>query len=196
MNGGTDYGRASSATIRRSLTAIGILVMFLGVVAIVSPIITEISLSILLGILLLIGGISQFIHVFSNRTWTGAVWQLLLSGVYTVAGTILVVHPLFALTTLTVVLAAFFVVEGFVEVIISIQLHPRAGWGWALLSGVPGVLIGALIWLGWPNTTIWAIGLLFGINLLSTGISMVMIAQGGRSKEHKEISSNSRARDA
>ncbi len=42
-----------------------------------------------------------------------------------------------------------------------------------------GVLAG-LILVGWPSTAAWAIGLLVGINLLTTGIALAAVAMDAR----------------
>ena len=44
-----------------------------------------------------------------------------------------------------------------------------------LLSGALSLLLGLLIWNQWPLAGVWAIGILVGIELLSTGISLVIL---------------------
>ena len=43
-------------------------------------------------------------------------------------------------------------------------------------SGVLSLLFGLLIWNQWPVSGMWAVGVLGGVDLLSTGISMVVLA--------------------
>jgi uncharacterized membrane protein HdeD (DUF308 family) len=45
-----------------------------------------------------------------------------------------------------------------------------------LLSGVISVVLGLLIWRQWPVSGMWAVGVLVGVDLLTTGISMMAIA--------------------
>jgi len=47
---------------------------------------------------------------------------------------------------------------------------------WVLGSGVLSLLRGLLIWNQWPVSGMWAVGVLVGVDLLSTGISMVVLA--------------------
>ena len=49
-----------------------------------------------------------------------------------------------------------------------------------LLSGLVAIAAGAMIALQLPYSADWAIGLLVGINLLSTGISFIVPALAGR----------------
>jgi uncharacterized membrane protein HdeD (DUF308 family) len=50
-----------------------------------------------------------------------------------------------------------------------------------LLSGVSDLALAAFIILGWPTTAAWALGLLVGINLITSGWAIVMAALAGRS---------------
>jgi uncharacterized membrane protein HdeD (DUF308 family) len=49
-------------------------------------------------------------------------------------------------------------------------------WGWLLLSGTVDLVLAFLIWQGWPGTAAWAIGMLTGVNLFFSGVSLAMLA--------------------
>jgi uncharacterized membrane protein HdeD (DUF308 family) len=53
-------------------------------------------------------------------------------------------------------------------------------WGWMLVSGISDLALAAIIILGWPMTAGWALGLLVGINLITSGWAIVMTALAGR----------------
>jgi uncharacterized membrane protein HdeD (DUF308 family) len=55
-----------------------------------------------------------------------------------------------------------------------------ASWGWLLISGIADLVLAAVIILGWPISAVWALGLLVGINLLTSGWALVMAAFAGR----------------
>lgn len=164
----------------RYLMGAGVLVAILGVFAIFAPYVTGVALTLILGALLVIGGIVHVAHAFSAQGWTGAVWQIVLAIVYVVAGILLLANPVLGLTTLTILLIAYFAVEGIVEVVIGLKMRPEPQWGWMLASGVISLLAAGLLWVGFPSTALWAVGLLFGVSLLSTGLSMVFVANSGR----------------
>jgi uncharacterized membrane protein HdeD (DUF308 family) len=42
------------------------------------------------------------------------------------------------------------------------------------MNGIITLLLGGLIWFHWPSSTVWAIGILVGVNLLMTGITRLM----------------------
>ena len=129
----------------RVLAGVGTLIAMLGVVAIFSPFVAGITLSAMLGVLLVVGGIGHGVHVFSARGWSGVVWQTVLAAVYIVGGIALFANPVVGLLTLTLLLAVFFLAEGVVEVVMGLELRPADGWGWMLGSGVVGIAAGALM---------------------------------------------------
>ena len=53
--------------------------------------------------------------------------------------------------------------------------------GWMLISGVADLVLAAVIILGWPFTAVWALGLIVGVNLITSGWAIVMAAFAGRS---------------
>lgn len=160
--------------------ALGILLIVLGVLAIALPAFAALAVEIFLGWLLLIGGVAQCIHAFSARRWGGFLLQLLNGALYIVAGALLLAFPLQGVLTLTLVLAALFVVEGAARIVMAFRMRPMAQWGWVLLSGILAVILGVLIWIQWPSAAAWAIGLLAGINFLFGGTTMLMLALAAR----------------
>jgi len=86
-----------------------------------------------------------------------------------------------ALATLTLVLAAYFVVDGIFEIIEAFDLKPIKGWVWMLFGGIVSILLGFMIWREWPFSGAWAVGILVGIKLIFAGWAMVGIGAAGRS---------------
>ena len=72
--------------------------------------------------------------------------------------------------------AIFFIIEGIWKIVISFSFRPAQGWAAILVSGILGFLLGFVIWRQWPLSGMWAVGILIGIDLLMTGISMVVLA--------------------
>lgn len=160
--------------------ALGILLILAGVAAIAFPLLSTIATKIALGWIFLAGGIILVIHAFSASGWRGFLWSLLIGLLYLVAGGYLAFFPLTGIVTLTLLLAALFLAEGILEVIMAFRVRPQEGWGWVLLSGLVAIAIGVLITLELPSSAAWAIGLLAGINLISTGWGFVFLSLAGR----------------
>jgi uncharacterized membrane protein HdeD (DUF308 family) len=47
---------------------------------------------------------------------------------------------------------------------------------WLLLHGLINLLLGFVIWQGWPLSGLWVIGLFIGIDMMFNGWSLVMLA--------------------
>ncbi|SNZ05711.1 Uncharacterized membrane protein HdeD, DUF308 family [Natronoarchaeum philippinense] len=158
----------------------GVALILLGLLAIVFPFVTGVSLSLLLGALLVVGGIVHGVHAFSAPGWTGSAVQILLGIVYVVAGIALVVNPVFGLATLTLLVIAYLFVGGIVELVAGIGMPREANGLWIAASGAIGILLAGLLWVGFPSTAVWAVGTLFGVNLLVSGIALLSVGSAER----------------
>lgn len=159
---------------------LGIVLLAAGVAAIAFPWLSTIAAKIALGWLFLLAGAVLAVHAFSAQQWSGFLWGLLVGALYLVAGAYLAFLPLSGILTLTILLAALFIAEGVLEVIMAVRVRPHEGWGWLLLSGLVAIAVGALIAFDLPSSATWAIGLLAGVNLISTGLGFVFVALAGR----------------
>jgi uncharacterized membrane protein HdeD (DUF308 family) len=159
----------------------GILMIVLGLLAVAEPNVATLAVGIFVGWLFFVGGIFRAISVWHSRHAPGFAWSMLTAVLSVVLGLILILRPLAGVLTLTMVLVAFFIVEGIASVLGAIQHreHLRS-WGWVLFSGFIDLLLAYLIWAGWPSSADWAIGLLVGVNMLFFGLSLVMTALAAR----------------
>lgn len=159
---------------------LGILTIVLGVLCMGAPLVTGLAVGMLVGGFLLIGGIFRIIFAFKAPTWGKGILGFLLGALTIVCGLIMLGRPILGLASLTLVLAAYFLVDGIFEIIVAFQIRPTKGWGWTLVSGIAAVLLGYLIWRQWPLSGAWAIGILVGVNLIMSGWGM--IAFGGTAR--------------
>jgi uncharacterized membrane protein HdeD (DUF308 family) len=160
--------------------ALGILLVVAGIAAIAFPLLSTIAAKIALGWIFLASGLVLIVHAFSIKRWGGFLMSLLLGVLYLVAGGWLAFFPLTGIITLTILLAALFLAEGVLEVITAFRVRPHEGWAWLLFSGLVAVAVGVMIAYELPSSAAWAIGLLVGVNLLSTGVSFIVLALAGR----------------
>src|SRR5215472_390798 len=159
----------------------GIVMMVLGFLAVIEPNVATFAVSIFVGWLFFIGGIFRTLSVWRARAMPGFAWALLTALLAIVLGLILIFRPLAGVLTLTMVLIAFFILEGITAIALAVQhrQHLRS-WGWVLFSGIIDLLLAYLIWAGWPSSADWAIGLLVGINMVFLGLSLLMTALAAR----------------
>jgi uncharacterized membrane protein HdeD (DUF308 family) len=124
--------------------------------------------------------VGQIVHAFSARGWSGFALHLLGGVLYVLVGGWMILNPLLGALALTLLLAGFLVVQGICQIGLALRIRPARAWGWPLASGIVTLLLAVLIWVGWPSSALWVIGLLVGIHLLLSGVSLTMLALAAR----------------
>jgi len=163
----------------------GIILVILGLLAIVVPPLATIAVTIFIGWLFLISGVAGLITTFGARHAPGFWWSLLSAILGIAAGIVLLAWPVSGAISLTLLLVAFFVIEGVLSIMYAFE-HKReltGQWGWMLASGIIDLVLAAMIFGGLPSTAAWALGLLVGINMLFGGAAMTAIALHSRNEE-------------
>ncbi|HUC12195.1 MAG TPA: HdeD family acid-resistance protein [Stellaceae bacterium] len=159
----------------------GLVMMVLGLLAIAVPEIASLAITIFIGWLFFVGGIFRTISVVQHRNMPGFGWSLATAVLAIALGLILLLRPIAGVLTLTIALVAFFIIEGIAAILLALEHRKHLpSWGWVLFSGLVDLLLAFLIWDGWPSSAAWAIGLLVGINMVFSGLSLVMTALAAR----------------
>jgi len=86
-----------------------------------------------------------------------------------------------AVLALTWVIAIVFLALGIVRLIAGFQFWSAGGW-LLVLSGVFGIIAGIIILSGWPESSMWVIGLLLGIDLIFSGVGWLTYAAASPSR--------------
>ena len=71
-------------------------------------------------------------------------------------------------------------VDGVFEIIWAFRLRPIKGWGWQLFSGIATLVLGVMIWRQFPESSLWAVGLLAGIHMIFAGSSITSVCSATR----------------
>jgi uncharacterized membrane protein HdeD (DUF308 family) len=161
----------------KSHLAQGIILVILGALAIAIPVYSTLAVGIFIGWLFVIGGIVRFAALVRFKHMPGYWWSLFASILVIIIGLLLIVRPMPGILTLTLLMAFIFAIEGFASIFAALDFrHHSSNWVWILVSGLASLALVVLIMLGWPESASWAIGLFAGINLLFTGLSLIMLA--------------------
>lgn len=155
-------------------TATAVLFVILGIMAIAEPMVAGLAVAILAGWLFLLAGGVHIVEAFGGGIGR-ALWQLLLGAIYVMGGLYMITHPLLALGTLTLLLAAILLAEAILRALAYFQMSGHERSPWILVNAVVTFLLGGMIWRQWPSSSAWAIGVLVGINLLMGGTSGLML---------------------
>jgi len=165
------------------MLAQGAIMAVLGLVAVVWPVTATIAVDIFAGWLFLISGGIGLVAIFSADNVPAFIWSLITAALSVVVGVLLIWRPIEGAVSLTFVLIAFFIAEGVFQIATSIAYRDvvSRSWGWMLVSGITDLVLAAIIIIGMPLSAGWALGLLVGINLVTSGWAIVMTALAGRS---------------
>jgi uncharacterized membrane protein HdeD (DUF308 family) len=171
---------ALQGTVQRASTwaiVLSLLMIVLGVFALGMPMVASIGVALFVGWLMLFDGFAQIVHAFQSSGVGHILWKLLVAVIYCVAGFYLIWHPVLGVASLTLVLAIFFFAEGIVD---TVAYFSTRASGWMLLNGLVTILLGVLIWMHWPSSSLWAIGTLLGVSMIMTGTTRLMMAMALR----------------
>ena len=167
----------------------GIVLLGLGLAAIVLPLIATFAVEIIIGWLLLVSGSVGVVITFRMRPTPGFWWSLVSAILGIAAGIVLLRWPLNGALSLTLILTAFFLIEGITSIFYALE-HKRelsGRWSWMLLSGAVDLILASVIFLGLPGTAAWAIGLLVGINMVFGGSAVMAMALHARAIEPRSV---------
>jgi uncharacterized membrane protein HdeD (DUF308 family) len=156
------------------LLGLGIALIILGIVALGDTFAVTFISVILLGWLLIGSAIVHAVHLV-RHTEVRSFWSFVTVILDVVAGVFLIARPALGALTLTLVLAAFFLASGIMRIINVLGEHTPNKF-WPMLNGIISLLLGILLWVHWPWSGLWFIGLAIGIELIFRGWTWVMVA--------------------
>ncbi len=159
---------------RGKYIAQGVLFILAGVAAAVFPASTVVSLSLIVGALLLATGIVQLFLSLKSKTHWWSIFSALLS---IAVGGILLIRPLPMLLAFMTLVALFLTVEGLLELLLALQFRPARNWNWMFVSGIMTILLALLLWIGWPIFGFFYLGWAIAINLIFYGLSLLMLVR-------------------
>ena len=154
----------------------GIFLIILGVIAIIVPHFFTVAIVVCLGWILLFGGIFLITRALLFFRMPGFGLWLFMGILQFIIGYLFLAQPLQGILTLTLLMTLFFALEGIAKISFALMMRPLAHWGFVLFSGITALILAVVVWMGWPGTAEWLLGLLFGINMLFGGWSLVNIS--------------------
>jgi uncharacterized membrane protein HdeD (DUF308 family) len=176
MNNLTEAAKAGG----KRMTTYGVIAIILGMLAMLAPGLTGLSIAMLLGGLVVISGIVRLIWAFQSGSLGRGLWMFVIGTLTLLCGIALLANPLFASSVLTILLAVYFVLDGISEIAAGFGRMGEGG-GWLLFGGIVSILLGVMIWAQYPLSGAWAMGTLLGIKLFFVGLTMITAGSAVRS---------------
>ena len=146
------------------------------VAAILLPFISATLLTLALGGIAFSAGVSQLLRLGQDQS-SGKLFRLLSALLYIGGALFILIDPIEGEISLTLFAGVVVLVEGIMELAAGASSKaPIAGL--VLLDGLLSAGIGLLLVLEWPSDSVWALGTLFGITLLSSALKLLQKPSG------------------
>ena len=163
----------------------GIVMVILGILAIAAPAWASLAVDIYVGWLFLLSGVVGLVAMFSAGNVSSFLWTSVTALLSVGVGVWLLWKPAEGTISLTMVLTAFLILEGLFQSVASFSYRDAipGSWGWMLGSGLADLLLAGIIIWAWPSSAVWTLGLVVGVNLITSGAAVGMMAVAGRGKD-------------
>jgi uncharacterized membrane protein HdeD (DUF308 family) len=156
--------------------AFGIVTVLVGLLVLVWPGRTLIVVAVLFGIQLIVMGIFRFASAFGHDLTAGTRTLFALLGVLSlIVGLYALRHVLITVLALALLLGIFWIISGAVELFNALSNREMRSRGWAIASGILGILAGIVV-LVYPAPSLLVLALVLGIWLLIFGIMEIVAA--------------------
>jgi len=151
----------------------GIVLMLVGITGAVLPEIMSLEAVIFIAFFMLTGGFFWAAHTFkyarrSVMDWLKPLILIVIAGM-------MLFSPHEGIAALGLFLSFYLMMDAFSSFTIAQARYPARGWGWMVVNGLMSVLLSLLFLIGWPQTSVWLVGLLIAISLFFDGLALVII---------------------
>lgn len=162
------------------LVALGVIEVLVGIAAIFAPLLAGVAIVIMVGVAMLIVGVTRIASAFMAGSFGSGVLAFLWGLLVTIAGFYFVTHPALGLKSLTLFVAVALAIDGVMRVIMGFRMKPANGWGWMLFGGIISVVLAVMVFEQFPVSAVWLVGTLVGISVLMNGFTTLAVAIAAR----------------
>lgn len=142
------------------------------------PFVFSIAIAQLLGAFALVSGVIAVAVGIFGKHRTHRFLEIISGLIRIAAGIALFVCVASGVAVITLILAIFLIVEGVFLAATAFKLREHTGWVWTLVSGIASIVLGIMVYVRWPGDSAWVLGLLFGINMIFNGSSLIALGLG------------------
>ena len=154
----------------------GILTLVLGLLCIISPAGAGSAVIMVVALVLVVAGVLQVIQAVRSASQSDTLISAVLGVVVVALGVLVWMNPEVGSGFLTMLLMIFFAIHGIWKITTAFRFRGLPGWFFLLLTGLLSLLFVYLLWSQWPLSGATAIGILVGLDLLTTGVVWIMLA--------------------
>ena len=176
----SSYGLAPLRAKSGWIIALGTVYVIAGIVALGSVVLATVATVFVVGLMMLIAGVAEVINAFAIKSWGKFLLWMLLGVLYILAGFVTFENPLFAAALLTLFLAAALIASGAMRIALGFAMKGDMPWIGVVLSGVITFLLGLIILIHWPVSSLYILGVFLGVDLIFAGAGWIAIGLGLR----------------
>ncbi|MGR3615273.1 MAG: HdeD family acid-resistance protein [Paracoccaceae bacterium] len=156
----------------------GALTVMFGIIVLGNTAVASVAVTVMAGVMLLIGGGLQIVGGFSiDETW-GKIFAIVMGVIMVMLGWSLLAHPLQGVISLSLAILILLIAGGIARIFVSFRMS-GTGFFWPMiLSGVLSLVLAAIIWSNTkedPASLFNLLGLLMGIEMLLDGLGLIFL---------------------
>ena len=164
------------------LIGTGALSLLGGIIALLNPLEATLTAELLTGYLFIAIGVLMLLSIFADDSWGSRLLSLVLGVAILVIGVNLVSNPLQGVLQLTVVVALLMLFIGVLRIVFAFRM-PTAGLkAMLILAGIVSLVLGGMILSSFPFSAAVVLGILLAIELISNGISLIVLGLTARDR--------------
>ncbi|WP_380055385.1 HdeD family acid-resistance protein [Falsihalocynthiibacter sp. SS001] len=159
----------------------GIVLIIGGIFALANPFAATLTATAIAAWSFLIGGVIQLFAAFTQEGTSNKIWSGVTGVLGILVGIALFNNPFAGIISLTMLVAIMFLVIGAAKVFVSFSLKGTQAFWPVLISGALSVILALMIFGNFPQSAATILGILLAVELISSGISLVMLSLSSKS---------------
>ncbi len=157
---------------------IGVVLMLIGVFGAAAPKVMSFEMAIFIGSFMTVAGFFWGVHTVKyGRT---SVMDWLKPLLLVMVGGMILFNPKQGVAALSLFMAFYLMMDAFSSFAIAQFLYPSKGWWWMLFNGIVSVALSLLFVAGWPQSSLWMLGLFVAISLFFDGLALFIIGMSAK----------------
>ena len=153
----------------------GVLLMLVGIAGMVVPVMMSLQVAVFTAVFMLFGGFFWASHTFTYARNSVMDWFKPI--ILILVATMILLSPEKGVAALGLFLAFYLMLDAFGSFSIAQAYYPAKGWVWMLVNGIVSVLLSLFFILGWPQSSLWLVGLFVAVSLFLDGLVLVIIGR-------------------
>ena len=150
---------------------LGIILAIIGVICLIYPVVASIWIEIIVGACFVCAAFFMLFNISSKEGGWNKFYYIFLILLYLLAGVIMLANPFEGTMMIMVILGFLFTFEGVVAIVFWSNNKTASNSWLLLLNGMVTLVLGALVLFN-LSSGIWFLGMLAGIDLIFTGITL------------------------